>query len=62
LLSVELMLRHSLGMHEEADGLAAAIEAVLDDGYRTRDIANAATPAALLVGTAEMGDLVVSYL
>ena len=62
LLSVELMFRHSLGMHEEADRLAAAIEAVLDAGYRTRDIADAATPAALLVGTAEMGDLVVSHL
>jgi 3-isopropylmalate dehydrogenase len=62
LLSVEMMLRYSLGMGDEADGLAAAIEAVLDAGYRTRDIADAATPAELLVGTAEMGDLVVSRL
>jgi 3-isopropylmalate dehydrogenase len=62
LLSVELMFRHSLAMHAEADALAGAIEGVLADGYRTRDIADSATPADRLVGTAEMGDLVVSHL
>jgi 3-isopropylmalate dehydrogenase len=62
LLSVEMMLRYSLSMGKEADRLASAIGSVLDTGYRTRDIADAATPADLLVGTAEMGDLVVSHL
>jgi 3-isopropylmalate dehydrogenase len=62
LLSVELMFRHSLAMHDAADALAAAIAGVLDDGYRTRDIADSATPAERVVGTADMGDLVVAHL
>jgi 3-isopropylmalate dehydrogenase len=62
LLSVELMFRHSLAMHDAADRLAAAIAAVLDEGFRTRDIAEPATPADMLVGTVEMGDLVVEHL
>ncbi len=62
LLSVELMLRHSFAMHEPADELAAAIEGVLADGWRTRDIADAATSAERLVGTAAMGDLVAERL
>jgi 3-isopropylmalate dehydrogenase len=62
LLSVELMFRHSLGLHAAADRLSAAIAAVLDEGYRTRDIADAATAADMLVGTVEMGDLVVAHL
>jgi 3-isopropylmalate dehydrogenase len=59
LLSVELMLRHSFGMAEAADALSAAIAGVLDDGYRTRDIASGGAEA---VGTAEMGELVVARL
>jgi 3-isopropylmalate dehydrogenase len=59
LLSVELMLRHSLGMDRVADGLGSAIERVLIDGYRTKDIA---APGDNVVGTMEMGDLVVERL
>jgi len=62
LLSVELMFRHSLEMHGAADRLSAAIVAVLDEGYRTRDIADAGTAADRIVGTAKMGDLVVAHL
>ena len=62
LLSVELMLRYSFSMHEAADALAAAIEGVLADGWRTRDIADASTAADKLVGTSAMGDLVVERL
>jgi len=62
LLSVELMLRFSFEMHEAADSLAEAIEAVLDQGWRTRDIASAVTPDDRVVGTSEMGDLTVAML
>jgi len=62
LLSVELMLRYSLAMHEAADALAAAIGSVLAEGWRTRDIADAATPADRVVGTQAMGDLVAARL
>jgi 3-isopropylmalate dehydrogenase len=58
LLSVELLLRYSLAMHAAADELAAAIERVLADGWRTRDIARRETPGGRVVGTVEMGDLV----
>jgi 3-isopropylmalate dehydrogenase len=58
LLSVELMLRHSFEMHEAADALAAAIEGVLAEGWRTRDIADAATLPQKTVGMSAMGDLV----
>jgi 3-isopropylmalate dehydrogenase len=49
-------------MHDAADDLAAAIERVLADGWRTRDIASAETPAENIVGTRAMGDLVVAAL
>jgi 3-isopropylmalate dehydrogenase len=62
LLSVELMLRYSFDMHDAADELAAAIERVLADGWRTRDIAASDTAAGMIVGTAAMGDLVKSSL
>jgi 3-isopropylmalate dehydrogenase len=62
LLSVEMMLRHSLGMLEAADALSGAVARTLDEGYRTRDIADEGTDPAKLVGTAEMGDLVVARL
>jgi 3-isopropylmalate dehydrogenase len=62
LLSVEMMLRHSFAMNAAADRLSAAIEAVLADGWRTRDIADAATPTDRIVGTAAMGDLVVGKM
>jgi len=62
LLSVELMLRYSFELHDAADELATAIEGVLADGWRTRDIASADTPADRVVGTAAMGDLVADRL
>ena len=62
LLSVELMLRHSLAMHGAADTLSAGIEEVLAEGWRTRDIADEATAPGSIVGTAAMGDLVAERL
>lgn len=62
LLSVELMLRYSFAMHEAADSLASAIEGVLMEGWRTRDIADAQTPADRIVGTAAMGELVAERI
>ncbi|MDR3052663.1 MAG: 3-isopropylmalate dehydrogenase, partial [Coriobacteriales bacterium] len=62
ILSVELMLRYSFDQHAAADALAQAVNAVLDAGWRTNDIANSATAADKIVGTARMGDLVVEQL
>lgn len=62
ILSVEMMLRYSFNMGEAADAVRAAVTAVLDEGLRTRDIADAATPAGCILGTAAMGDAVVARL
>ena len=59
ILSVELMLRHSFGMDEAADRVARAVETVLDEGWRTGDVADASTPAEKRLGTAAMGDKIV---
>ena len=62
ILSVEMMLRYSFNMGEAADAVRAAVTAVLDGGWRTRDIADGMTPADHLLGTAAMGDAVVAHL
>ncbi|MEG2982121.1 MAG: 3-isopropylmalate dehydrogenase [Raoultibacter sp.] len=62
ILCVELMLRESLGMHEAANDVARAVKAVLDEGWRTADIAQANTAPGAIIGTAAMGDRVVARL
>ena len=62
ILSVEMMLRYSFGLSEAADAVSQAVEAVLADGWRTADIKAPDTPADFVVGTAQMGDLVVERL
>lgn len=54
--SVAMLLRHTAGMHHEADDLEAAIQKVLNAGHRTPDIVGeGAEPVA---STREMGELV----
>lgn len=62
ILSVEMMLRYSFNMGEAADAVRVAVTAVLDEGWRTRDIADAATPADRILGTAAMGDEVAKRI
>lgn len=59
ILSVAMLLRHSLAMETEAQAVEAAVAAVLDDGHRTPDIA---APGEPTVTTQEMGNLVVASL
>jgi 3-isopropylmalate dehydrogenase len=59
ILSVAMLLRHSLGLEQEAAAVEAAVDAVLDAGVRTPDIAD---PGAEVVRTQVMGDLVVQAL
>lgn len=58
-LSGALLLRHSLGLADEARAVEEAVEEVLARGARTPDIAR---PGAKRVGTGEMGDLIVDAL
>jgi len=54
-----MLLRHSLGLEDEARAVEGAVEAVLAEGYRTKDIHGENTT---LVGTAEMGERVVERI
>ena len=62
ILSVEMMLRHSFGLVDAAGDVNRAVTQVLDEGWRTADIAADNTPPERIVGTARMGDLVVEHL
>ncbi|PLX99707.1 MAG: 3-isopropylmalate dehydrogenase [Desulfuromonas sp.] len=61
ILSASMMLRYSFGMVEAADSIDAAVEQVLNDGYRTGDIYQG-TDAEKKVNTAEMGDAIVARM
>ena len=60
ILSVPMLFRYSLGLTKEAEAIEAAVNAVLDAGWRTGDIKSKDTPENKIVGTKEMGDLVVA--
>ena len=68
ILSCAMLLRYSLSLAKEADAIEAAVEAVLDAGWRTSDIActvsdTAETARSLLTaGTRKMGDLVIEAI
>lgn len=59
ILSAGMLLRYSLDRGADADRIDAAVLRVLEGGHRTRDIHSAGTK---LVGTTEMGDLIVSEI
>ena len=62
ILSAALMLRHALGEESAAKRIENAVRAVLDERWRTVDISDSGTDSSRIVGTAEMGDLVVAHL
>jgi len=59
ILSAAMLLRHSLGLDEEAVAIERAVDAVLNEGVRTPDVANTGSE---VVGTQVMGNLVVQKL
>jgi 3-isopropylmalate dehydrogenase len=59
ILSLAMMLRYSLDLPAEADAIENAVVRVLDNGYRTGDIASAGTT---VVGTEEMGRIIRAEL
>ncbi|SPF35044.1 3-isopropylmalate dehydrogenase [Candidatus Desulfosporosinus infrequens] len=59
ILSGALMLRYSFGLEGEAQMIEQAVEEVLQEGFRTPDLAK---PGDKVLGTREMGDAVVKVL
>jgi 3-isopropylmalate dehydrogenase len=59
ILSASMLLRYTARHDRAADAVEQAVERVLAEGYRTADIVG---PGATVVGTAEMGRLVVKHL
>jgi len=59
ILSLSMALRYSLELDAEADLLDLAVQQVLDDGLRTKDIMSTGKKE---VGTAVMGDAIISKL
>ena len=55
ILSMAMLLRHSLQLAEEAAAVEESVEGVLAEGYRTADIAS---DGGDLVGTSRMGDVI----
>jgi 3-isopropylmalate dehydrogenase len=59
ILSTAMLLRHSLGLDAEAAAVERAVDAVLDEGVRTPDVAYTGSE---VVGTQIMGNLVTQKL
>ena len=57
--SVAMMLQYALHQPQAAGAIEAAVESVLNQGYRTADIM---APGGTRVGTTEMGDLICAAL
>ena len=59
ILSVAMMLRYSFSLADEADAIERAVDAVLQAGYRTADIAKRGEET---VSCARMGDLIAERI
>ena len=59
ILSFGMALRYSLELEKEADNLEKAVQKVLDDGLRTKDILSKGKKE---VSTSQMGDAIISKL
>lgn len=59
ILTLALLLRYSLGLTREAAAIEAAVEAVINAGYRTEDLRE---EGKAVIGTKEMGRQVVEAL
>ena len=66
ILSCAMLLRYDFDMEEEARCIEADVEKVLEDGWRTGDIAGSSMEEVKangkLVGTKKMGDLVIEAI
>ena len=59
ILSLSMALKHSLDLDKESENLDQAVQKVLDDGLRTKDILSKGKKE---VSTSQMGDAIISKL
>lgn len=59
ILSVAMMFRYSFHLSDEAKAIETAVDAVLNEGWRTADIAK---PGEEVIGTLKMGELIREHL
>jgi len=58
ILSVAMMLKYSFLLEKEGNAIENAVDAILEEGIRTADIANGGE----FIGTVEMGDLIAAKI
>jgi 3-isopropylmalate dehydrogenase len=59
ILSAAMLLRHSFGLEQEASCIEAAVQEVLAQGHRTRDLCDA---GAASLSTGEIGSLIADHV
>ena len=62
ILSAAMMLKYSFNMEKEAEAIEKAVEAVLDENYRTADIFINGNEKLKLVSCSEMGSLIANRI
>lgn len=62
ILSAALLLDISFGMKKESEAVISAVDQLLKDGYRTKDIADNKTESSKILNTSAMGDTVLKYI
>jgi 3-isopropylmalate dehydrogenase len=55
ILTGAMLLRHSFGLDAEADAIVKAVRKVLEQGFRTQDLARTNPEGLTVLGTREMG-------
>jgi 3-isopropylmalate dehydrogenase len=61
-LSAALLLDISFGMKAESEAVIAAVDQVLNKGFRTGDIADASTDKAMILGTDAIGEEILKLI
>ena len=62
ILSASLMLDISFGLKEESKLILDTVKAILKEGFRTKDIAEVSTNLCKVLGTKEMGKMIIRQL
>ena len=62
ILSAALLLDISFAMKKESDAVINAVDKVLKEGFRTKDIADAKTSKEKILNTSAMGEAVLRFL